>query len=157
MKSRAAELLRYDPDTGVLTWKSAVSPQRAAGSVAGTRRPDGYSRIKLDGRLYLAHRLAWLLTHGTCPKEIDHISGDRSDNRIANLRAASRSQNSQNRSGVKGVTLHRGKWEARIVVNGKRIHILSTPSKAEAEDWYKAFADLAFGAHAYHNRPGLTR
>ena len=91
------ELLSYSPDTGEFRWRVSLGTARA-GSVAGTRQNKGYWCIKISGRAYLAHRLVWLYVHGKWPDEqIDHRNGVRDDNRIANLREATDSQNKQNR------------------------------------------------------------
>lgn len=122
-QARLKELLRYDPFTGVLTWK-VDKGNRKAGSVAGTtpnnRRE--YVEIRIDGVLYKAHRLAWLYTYGAFPKkETDHIKHDGRDNKITSLREVTRQQNQKNRSkqcnntsGVCGVRSRDGKWLAYI-------------------------------------------
>jgi len=103
-----------------------------AGKIAGTFSY-GYRQIMIDYRLYLAHRLAWLYQTGAWPPDqIDHIDCDKGNNRFANLRLATNSQNQQNRgvrsdntSGHKGVCWHRRdrKWSARIRHNGKTMHL----------------------------------
>jgi hypothetical protein len=128
---RLRELFSYDPTTGRFT--RAVGVRGAAsGIVAGSKQRSGYVYMRVDGRAYRAHRLAWLLIYGTWPNQIDHINHNRSDNRIANLRPASRALNALNRklqvtsrSGVTGV-VHCGNcrlnpWSARMTVNGKSI------------------------------------
>ena len=98
-----------------------------ANTAAGSKRKDGYFEVQIDGRKYLAHRVIYLLAHGTLPQFIDHINGDRSDNRIDNLRDATRSQNGRNchrrkdsKSGVKGVSWYgeKKKWVVRLYVDG---------------------------------------
>ena len=101
---RARSLLKSDAQTGDLTWldearvgfhKSAI--MHRAGDKAGTVRNDGRVVVRVDGRLYLAHRVAWLIETGEWPiGEIDHINGDPADNRRANMRCGSRSVNQQN-------------------------------------------------------------
>ena len=91
-------LLAYDSATGLFTWKvSKKGPGARGGSVAGWKRPDGYMSIKLNGRKYFAHRLAWLYFHGDWPRHgIDHIDGDGSHNAIANLRDVPQALNVHN-------------------------------------------------------------
>lgn len=104
-------MLRYDSDTGDFVWLTQKSNCIMVGSKAGCLRKTGYIEISLDGRLYFAHRLAWLYNFNNFPKEqIDHINGNRSDNRLANLREVSRAENmrnikmqSNNTSGLTGV------------------------------------------------------
>lgn len=159
--------LRYDPETGVFTWaKDNILAGGAKvvsnGDRAGTINADGYRQIqfKIDGRKrgFKEHRLAWLLVHGKWPtNQIDHVNGDRSDNRIVNLREATNSQNMMNRklnansgSGVKGVSFHRGsqRWRARLQFNGKRIHLGDFKNKEAAEIAYEAAAKRHFGEFA---------
>jgi hypothetical protein len=93
-------LLHYAPATGVFTWR-ANSGHKRAGLVVGAPTTK-YSKIILGGKCYYAHRLAWLYVHGAWPvRQIDHINGDKSDNRIANLRDVGNSQNQLNNSGPK--------------------------------------------------------
>ena len=110
---RAREILSYDPETGVLRWRHRVSQRMLAGAVAGTLDGYGYIRIIVDGRTYRAHRLAWLIVHGEWPKnELDHKNLLRSDNRLCNLREATRLQNMQNKKVYKNNTSgHTGIFE----------------------------------------------
>ena len=95
---RVREIFSYDPDTGILTWKDPSKfSNRKAGTAAGYKAHNGYMQLKVDYRLYLAHRLVWLYVHGEWPvNDIDHINGVRDDNRVANLRDVSRQVNLQN-------------------------------------------------------------
>ena len=124
------ELLSYDPQTGVFRW-IVGRPGTRCDAVAGSRKVSGYLSIGFRGKEYLAHRLAWWFATGAWPLgQIDHINGDRSDNRICNLRDVSPQVNLQNRrhaqkntkSGLLGATWHsRNKaFEAVIRVDGKR-------------------------------------
>ena len=136
---RLRDLLAYNTGTGEFTWNDGVvRPGRK------TRRKGnswGYTVIGFDGRHYGAHRLAWLYVMGEFPKgDIDHINGDRADNRISNLRAASRSENMQNLKGAHkdsatgflGVHKHRNKFSAQIMVGGvkHRLGTFDTPTLA---------------------------
>jgi hypothetical protein len=144
-QDRVKELLEYDPETGVFVWLISASNAVPKGTVAGTRKANGYSEIKIDWRLYKAHRLAWLYTHGEFPDSfIDHINGDRSDNRISNLRLATKSENGQNqktarpdnKSGYLGVHWcnREQRWVAQIALHGKKhfCGYFSDPADAHA-------------------------
>lgn len=133
-QERLKELLHYDPETGVFTRKVRTSNDVKVGDIAGSMTADGYIRIRVDGRRYLAHRLAWFHVYGTWPEDqLDHISGVRDDNRISNLREATNTQNCQNHksprcnstSGYLGVSFRKeiGRWHAHITVSGKKIHL----------------------------------
>ena len=128
-------ILDYDPLTGDFHWKISPTNSATIGSLAGTDRLKGYRAIGIDGNLYLAHRLAYYYFHGVDPGilQIDHVNpGNRSDNRIVNLRLADNSENqrnarkrSDNTSGFKGVVWHKRwkKWRAQIDVSGKRVYL----------------------------------
>ncbi len=123
------ELLNYDPLTGVFVWKNIDSNRVKVGDIAGHKESNGYIRIKIMGKNYLAHRLAWLYVHGYLPEYImDHRNRIRDNNWILNLREASqqcnmrnRKSNANNSSGVKGVCYdkHANKWKAQIQINRK--------------------------------------
>lgn len=105
-------LLDYDEKTGNFYWKVRLSPARGPGEKAGCRLPNGYWAIKIKGRYYKAHRLAWLWVYGVLPKGIDHRNGHKDDNRLDNLRVASQAQNSANgparsKTGIRGVYKHK--------------------------------------------------
>lgn len=141
-------LLQYNADTGEFIWirRPHIRSVQKAGEIAGGMCNYGYVRIKIGGKSYKAHRLAWLYIHGEWPQEfIDHINGNRADNRISNLRCANNAQNQQNRKagtnsahGLLGVTWNcqANKWAARIMVNGKRKHIGYYGSPEEASSAY---------------------
>lgn len=156
-QSRLKELLSYNSDTGLFTWLVDRNSGAYAGDIAGTMMNKGYIHIKIDGKLYLAHRLAWLYIHGYMPPQIDHIDGCRDNNKLANLRAATNALNvrnaairKDNNSGFKGVGFHEqtGKWRARIRINGvrKSLGLYHTPE--EAHEAYCDAADLYHGEFA---------
>lgn len=131
---RLRELLDYDPETGVFRWRDRRSPVAQAGSVAGSDTRDGYRKIIVDGRSYLAHRLAWLYVTGVWPvAEIDHKFGEKRDNRFCMLREANRSFNQQNerrarrnsRNGLTGARFdpRANRWQAVITLNRVRHHL----------------------------------
>lgn len=152
-----ADLLAYCPITGRLTWKTKRGP-RSAGSIAGSVHEKGYIRVNVCGRLHYAHRLAWLLAHGRWPKgQIDHINGIRTDNRLANLREATPTNNNGNRrvqsntrSGVKGAHWHKqsGKWTANIRIDGRQIYLGLFATAKEAGAAYAEAAKTIFGEFA---------
>ena len=146
--AQARELLAYDPDTGLLTWK-ATGTGRRPGGVAGNLNTDGYVRTSISYKAYANHRLAWLIYYGEWPKDqVDHIDGDRSNNRISNLRQASSSINNQNlrrahpnnKLGVLGVYYDdvRSKYLAQIGVSGKQRVLGRFNSLEEASNAYLA-------------------
>jgi hypothetical protein len=128
---RLQELLDYDPNTGVFTWRVARGNAKA-GSIAGHRGGRGYWSISINGRPYRAHRLAWLWIYGLWPSGIlDHKNRIKDDNRISNIRECSETENLRNRgrftnnqSGTTGVyRATDNTWCARITVNYKNIHL----------------------------------
>lgn len=124
-QERLHELFDYNHETGVFTWKLSPSRCTSAGSVAGSLHHTGYLNISIKRRRYQLHRLAWKYFYGEePPAELDHINRDRTDNRISNLRPATKAQNCQNTSGL-GVSFHKssGKWIARIGLEYKNISI----------------------------------
>lgn len=146
--ARLRELLSYDPETGVFTWRvSRKSGTAVAGAVAGTISDRGYVCIKIFGRKYRAHRLAWLHVHGLWPEyDVDHRNRVRHDNRIANLRAVTKAVNQQNRSdahrnnkvGVLGVQRRRARYVARIQVGGDKKYLGSFKTIEAAQGAYLA-------------------
>ena len=153
------EELRYDKATGELYWKYKRKNQRETTEPAGYTDPKGYIYLKINNRRYAAHRIIWCMINGEWPNGlIDHENQNPSDNRIDNLRIASRSDNAKNTkvrrdnsSGVIGVYWHRNKkrWVARINVNRKRIelggyHTLEEAIKVRLE------AEIEYGYHKNH-------
>lgn len=156
----ARELLDYDPETGILTRKIRTSSRVQVGAPAGTVNRGSYVRIRLKSKLYLGHRLAWLIMTGDFPPaQIDHINGNIRDNRWQNLRAVTGQENDRNRavrrdssSGVMGVRRHNRAdgWVARITVSGRRINLGYFKTLDEAVAARKA----AEAEHGYHENSG---
>lgn len=167
------EILDYNPETGALTWRTRGTEWFAKGrdvdawnaryagkpafAVLDSR---GYLNGKIFSKRYFAHRVIWALVHGVWPEQVDHIDGFRSNNRIANLRDVSNTENGQNRklpasntSGVIGVVWHKEKlrWQAQIGVDGRMICIGRFVSFDDAVAARKA-AELAHGYHENHGR-----
>jgi len=126
-KERANELLEYRE--GVLYWKTTRSRLAIAGSKVGMIGTSGYLQTKIDGARQMNHRVIFLMHHGYMPTFVDHIDNNKLNNRIENLREATKSQNghnvgirSSNTSGVKGVYWKKSdrKWCVRAWCHGKR-------------------------------------
>lgn len=157
---RLRELLSYDSETGLLTWlpRSAKGwNTRYAGKIAGANLR-GYIVIKIDHVRFQAHRLIWAMERGEWPtSDVDHVDRNPSNNRISNLRIASRSQNVANspsrkssKSGVKGVHWDSvsQKWKAQIHFNGKKKSLGRFKSIEKAAEAYARAAEVAFGEFA---------
>jgi hypothetical protein len=147
-------LFAYDAETGVVT-RLVARGNRAAGSKVGTRNTHGHLGVQVDGRHLGVHQVAWALHHGKWPNlDIDHRNGAGNDNRIANLRLATDSQNLRNsrnyakKSGLpRGVTRSRRGYVARITTNpgngASYLGTFETPTAASAA--YQAAAQQHFG------------
>lgn len=159
-QERLKELLDYDPETGVFTWLVTNSTRNVAGNEAGCRA-DGKVYVGVDGRMYRAHRLAWLYVHGEFPSEnLDHVNRDWQDNRIDNLRIASQEENMRNRgrqrnntTGYKGVSFIRRdkRYQAKIQHSGKHQHLGYFTCPREAAHAYNKAAIQLHGEFAVLN------
>lgn len=149
-------MLRYEPESGRFIRLQATS-NRKAGEVAGSINTAGYMQIRVCGRNYLGHRLAWFMVYGYWPDfQIDHINRDRADNRLANLRLVTASENKQNckrrsssKSGIKGVhyCTRTKRWVAQIAADGRRLFLgRFTHSECAA----LAYAKAAMYLHKYN-------
>lgn len=153
---RLREVLDYDPKTGALTWRFRTSPKCRLDEPAGAVGSHGYRKIRLDDRYYTASHLAWFHFYGMPPVGlIDHASGDKTDDRIENLRLATPSQNAQNigvrrssSTGLKGAARFNSprnskKFRSTITINKKRIHLGQFDTAEEAHEAYcKAAKEL---------------
>ena len=154
-QKRLKELLHYDPDTGIFTRK-LKRRKHLKGEIAGCSDAKRYILIKIDGIQYKAHRLAWFYVYGEMPRrQIDHKDHNICNNRINNLRNVTNAQNQQNlsgpqkgnKSGFLGVRLHEcGKYDSRIMVNGKRIHL---GFFVTAEEAYRKYLKAKRELHPY--------
>ena len=151
------DLLDYDPKSGLFRWKVTRNNYVQAGQIAGSISDRGYVAIKIDSISYQAHQLAWLIFYGCWPREIpDHIDHCESNNAIDNLRDVTFQENFKNRrrrsdnnSGIAGVAFHAGKWQARIVANGRRISLGHFDSIDDAAAAREA-AKFKYGYHPNH-------
>ena len=141
--SEVRRVVRYDPETGVLTWLVKRRSPKDVGRNAGCLSLDGYIALTLFNKKYKAHRVAWLLTYGRWPiGDVDHIDGNRTNNRLSNLREVSRLENLQNvrkptcvnKVGFLGVSPNKKRFAASIKVNGDKLHLgtFDTPEQAHA-------------------------
>lgn len=175
------ELLAYDPETGALMWRergaehyphvsgktpehcAAVFNSSFAGKPAFTNvSKNGYRTGSIFNRHYYAHRVIWKLVHGSDPLDIDHVNGNRSDNRIANLESKTRGENLKNRrlsknntSGHHGVSFKatHNLWSATIESDGVKTHLGWFRKKQDAISARKA-AEKVHGFHPNHGRQG---
>ena len=158
---RLHELLDYDPDTGVFRWKVRRG-STVAGAIAGRTNGSGHRQIAIDGVRYQAHRLAWKIATGNDPVDtIDHRNRNPDDNRFANLREATKQQQSAHRTafGVSqylGVSWHKGtaKWVAQTSAHGKKRHLGYFVCEDDAARAYDAAAREHFGEFASLNFSG---
>jgi hypothetical protein len=133
-----------------------VAQSVQVGDVAGSLNRQGYIRIAIDYKYYLAHRLAWLYVYGEWPSgRLDHRDLDRANNRIANLRPATDMQNCanakrrvDNSTGFKGVSTRQGRYIAQINRDGRRICLGRFDTPEAAHEAYKAAALKHFGEFA---------
>lgn len=146
-QDQVKDLFMYDPLVGDFVRRVRRGGNGPVGSVAGSKHPHGYTQIKISGRLYLAHRLAWLYVTGAWPgNNIDHINGQKSDNRLINLRDVPQSLNMQNQrtarsrssSGLLGASWdsRRSNWASSIEVDGKTKRLGRYATSSEAHEAY---------------------
>ena len=148
----------YDKETGDLIWK-VKRRGITNGAVVGCTTKEGYRQVRINNKSYLAHRIVFLLHKGYLPKTLDHINGDRADNRIENLRPVTVNQNQHNRklnknntSGHKGVSWCKrtNKWKAAVKLEGKRINLGAFDNLEEAAEVVRAGREELHGDYAHH-------
>lgn len=158
--TKIAEMLDYNPETGVFTWLVSRGTKKAGSEAGCVSKINNYVIISVDGKLYLAHRLGWLLMTGEWPDEVDHINHNGLDNRWVNLRNVDHRENglnnsmsSKNKSGCTGVCWHKKnkRWSAQISSIDGRIHLGSFKDIFEAACARKS----AENKHNYHENHGL--
>lgn len=157
-QARLKEAYNYDSETGFLTRKVDCGTRWRRGEIVGTIQVNGYRSVSLGSRRFLAHRLIWLYVFGRWPAaDIDHINRNRDDNRISNLREATRGQNNinskvqhNNTSGYKGAYYDRRRkcWYAEIWVNNQKIFLGRYETAANAGAAYLEAAKKYFGEFA---------
>jgi HNH endonuclease/AP2 domain len=162
--ARLLELVHYEPETGIFTWKARPGKGHRPGKRIGTLSSSGYLIGYLDYSRYPLHRVAWFYMTGRWPTdEIDHKNRQKTDNHFANLREATHGQNTingktrcDNTSGYRGVHVHNRrntiKYSSAIGFNGKQLHLgtFDTPEAAYAA--YCKAAETMHGEFATHAR-----
>lgn len=153
-------LFNYNDTTGLLTYRNDTK-NKSSGDIAGKKNSDGYLQVKIGKRNYKIHRLVWLYVHGVWPVDlIDHINGNRTDNRICNLREATNSQNlmnskvqSRNKTGEKGVTWRERdkRYVVACKVGGKQNYVGSFKSFDEAVRASREFRSKHHGEFVRNN------
>lgn len=155
------ELFDYDAETGELVRRCNVrglGPNRIGGRPR-FEGPNGYAAIGADSLKYLYHRLVWFWHHNEWPEVIDHVDGDKQNNRIENLRACTQSQNlcnaqipSDNKSGFKGVSWSSSanKWRARCGLHKVQHNLGVFDTREEAAEAVRAFRSGLHGAYTNH-------
>jgi len=158
---RIKDDMTYCPETGFFKWVNCDQGSIKKGDIAGAVLDSGYRIIGYKGSVYKAHRLAFLFMEGEIPAlQIDHINGNKDDNRFCNLRPVTHSENQRNQviaknnsSGFTGIIWcnHHEKWLVRISSNGKRVFIGYYKCKLDAVA-ERIRANKKFNYHENHGR-----
>jgi hypothetical protein len=158
-RERLCELLDVDTESGVFTWKNTMGGKAKKGQLAGSKQKIGYVSIRLDQKDFYAHRLMWLYVYGAFPiLQIDHINGNKEDNKPTNLRLATQKQNSENvflakhnTSGFRGVRFEKRliskPWSACITSDYKQKHLGYYATMQEAIIARQTAEDALFTHH----------
>jgi hypothetical protein len=158
LRAEFLRILRYEPATGRLLWKSGMGNMAKANREAGSVHQQGHRRVMFRGKSYYTHRIIFLLHQGHLPEQIDHIDHDPTNNRLENLRAATNKENGRNRSagknntsGMVGVGWNKKdrRWIARIKINGQLKYLGSYSEKSDAIE-VRRQANIDHGFHANH-------
>lgn len=157
-QDKVKELFEYR--AGALFWKVRPANCIHIGDKAGYKNTkDSYQRVLVKGKAYLAHRIIFLFHHGYFPEFIDHINGDRQDNRIENLRPATMAENNRNikvpkhnTSGIKGVSKkpHEKNWTCSLRTNRKLKTVGGFETKELAAEFVELWREMAHGNFARH-------
>lgn len=153
------DLFLYDPETGVVTRRKTIQGRGSIkGAIVGTPNDCGHLICRVNYQICYVHRIAWKMHYGTEPPPIvDHINGAETDNRIANMRAATNRQNGMNRkasrgshSGIKGAhwSTRAQKWRSSIKSGDKKIHLGWFDTKEQAAAAYAVAAPIYHGKFA---------
>lgn len=147
-------MFEYKPETGDLVWRYNRSPRARSGAAVGIVHASGYKVTHIRKKNYLVHRLVWALHHGKYPSQLDHINGNKLDNRIENLRECTSRQNGankglqrNNKTGFKGVSYcsRQNRYQATCRVDGKKKWLGYFDSAEAASSAYQQFAMKAHG------------
>lgn len=156
---RLYEVFTLDAENGVLYWKQKIAKKVVVGARAGSLRRDGYYRVQVNHTALLVHHVVFAMVYGRWPLELDHANQNPSDNSLANLREATRSENNYNRctkpcatSGLKGVFMQaRGKtWVARLTHKKVKRRVGGFKTKELALEFLELWRDMAHGVFANH-------
>lgn len=158
-QERIQELFLYDSDNGNLIRRRTMANQ-GTGKIAGSVNARGHINVQVDGKMYAAHRIIFLMHHGYLPVEVDHINQVKTDNRIENLRPCTSSQNKgntgisvSNKTGYRGVSLNTrsGLYHAQIKIHGRQTYLGRFVTPEEAALAYNNAAKEHFGEFAHVN------
>ena len=160
-QARLKELYTYDKLTGIFTSLVARGRVPKGHQTKGSINAAGYCRLRVDGELHYAHRLAWLYEYGVWPTElIDHRNENKGDNRIGNLREATNAKNKQNvtrkpaSSGVVGAIAKGDKFISKIKVEGRSVHLGTFDTAEEAG---KAYKTARQNLHPFSNEASVVK
>ena len=149
-------LFRLDPESGRLYWRVRTAKRTRIGDEAGAlNKRTGYRHVRVAGRIIATHRVVYAMANGALPRlSIDHINGDRLDNRPCNLReatpwqqAANKAPQANNKSGAPGVQFQKAsnKWMARIQHRRRQIYLGLFASIDDAKEFRDLAASMLFG------------